>query len=133
MANYKYFHYFQPNPDKTKEKGDCAIRTLCAATDKDWLTIYDKLTAIGREIYDVPISMDAIAIFLENENFTPYKISLKKGQKRPTMQTLIKKYPRKIIVGRSTHHISCARNGKVMDLWDSSSRPLYKYWLKNEN
>lgn len=132
MTNYKYFRFYQPNPDKTKDKGDCAIRALCAATGKSWLDVFDALVASARKRFCLPNDMDNIAGFLETEGFTPCNIHPKKGQKRPTMKDLLKRHPNTVLVGRCAHHVLCARDGKVMDTWDSSERPLYKYWIKNE-
>ena len=132
MTNYKYFQYFQPNPDKTKNKGDCTIRALCAATNKDWVTVFDSLVYMARKQYDMPNSMDVVIGFLEAEGFVKQTISVKKGQHRPTMQTLIKKHPKTILFGRCAHHVNCAKGGKVLDLWDTSEMPLYAYWIKPE-
>lgn len=129
MANYKYFRYFNPNPS-LKEKGDCIIRALCAACDKDWITVYDSVVYMARKQYTMPDDMDIVKQFLEEEGFVPYKVTVKKGSRRPTMQKLIREYPGKTIVGQCASHIMCAKNGKVMDLWDSSDRPLYRYWVK---
>ena len=131
-ATYKYFYYFNPNPIKTRETGDCSIRSLCVATNKSWLDVYDKLASIGRKNFTVMSDMGNIKEFLEDEGFTPCKVTVKKGSRRPTMRELIKQYPGKIIFGQCSSHVMCARNGKVMDIWDSSLRPLYKYWLKEE-
>lgn len=133
MANYKYFQYFQPNPDPATNRGDCVIRAFCAACQEDWLAIFDELVILARKRYTILNDMDVVKEFLDNHGFTPCTISVRNGKKRPTMQTLIKQYPNHIIIGRCSKHIICARGGKVRDLWDSSQRPLYKYWIKQES
>lgn len=45
--------YFNPHPNK-KEIGDCVIRALCKAMDKDWDTVYKELFELGFEIKGVP-------------------------------------------------------------------------------
>ena len=130
MTNYKYYKYFQPNPDSAKEKDDCVIRALCIATGKTWLQVFDELVPIARRTFDVIESIDVVVTYLEKQHFTVCKVSVKKGQKRPTMQKLIRDYPNKIIVGQCANHVMCAKDGKVMDIWDSSDRPLYRYWIK---
>lgn len=132
MTNLTYYRYFQPNPDIVNDKGDCAIRALCAATDEDWLSVFDDLVVLARKHYTILNDMDVLAEYLEARGFTPCKVSVKKGTKRPTMRDLIRKYPGYIIVGRCSKHIMCATKGKVKDSWDSSLRPLYKYWIKPE-
>lgn len=132
MTNYKYFSYFNPNPDPVKDAGDCTIRAMCAATGESWLEVFDEMAMIARRNFNIIAEMETVGDFLDNHGFTPCKVTIKRGQKRPTMQTLIRQFPGKIIVGQSAHHVLCARKGKVLDRWDSSQRPLYKYWLKDE-
>ena len=132
MANYRYFEYFNPNPQPAKERGDCSIRSICAATGLSWMEVFDEMVEVARKNYDVLESMDTIIEVIENHGFIPYKVTVKRGSRRPTMQELIRKYPGKIIYGQCANHVMCARGGKVRDIWDSSERPLYKYWLKED-
>lgn len=131
----RYFRYFNPNPSKSDRMNDCSIRALCVALDEDWLTVFDELAGIARCHYTMLNDMENIVSVLEAHGFAPYKIVAKKGVRRPTMQDLIKQYPNKIIFGHCRSygsHVMCARKGLVMDTWDSSARPLYKYWMKDE-
>ena len=129
MTDYRYYQYYQPNPDPAKAKGDCVIRALCAATESEWIDVFDQLTYIARNTYDIPNGKDCFTTFLANHQFTQYKVTNKKGTKRPTMKSLIKQYPDKIIVGHCSHHLTCARDGKVRDTWDTTEKPLYSYWM----
>lgn len=129
----KYYEYFNPNPEPGTgiyTKGDCSIRACCVATGKSWLEVFDDLTAMARKTFNITGETKTVAGYIESEGFTPYKVTVKKGSKRPTMKSLIKENPGKIIVGLCAHHFMCARGGKVLDVWDSSERPLYKYWMK---
>ena len=130
MTNYKYYHFFQPNPEPSKRKGDCVIRALCVATDQDWLTVFDEIVQIARKQFDIINGNNVYPEYLKKYGFTEYKVTNKKGTKRPTMKSLIKQYPDKIIVGHCSKHVTCAKNGKVYDTWDTTERPLYKYWVK---
>lgn len=132
MTTYKYFRYFQPNPDKVKEKDDCVIRALCAATGKTWEQVFDELVILARKNHDVIESIDIVLEYLEKQNFTLCKVNVKKGKKRPTMQKIIRENPGYTLVGQCANHVMAAKGGLVMDLWDSSDRPLYRYWMKPE-
>lgn len=129
----KYYEFFEPNPSVAmgqKGKGDCTIRALCAATGKTWLEVFDELVKIARERFDEVNALTVVIEYAERLGFMPCKVTVKKGTKRPTMKTLIQKYPGKIIIGQCAGHMMCAVGGVVRDRWDSSEKPLYKYWVK---
>ncbi len=47
--------YDNPNPIN-KRVDDCVIRALSIIFDEEWLTIYDDLSDLGREMYEPSIS-----------------------------------------------------------------------------
>ena len=48
-----YFNYRQENP-KNKSTGDCVIRAIASAMQKDWDTVYDDLYKIGKKYKLMP-------------------------------------------------------------------------------
>ncbi len=122
--------YFNPNPSK-KETGDCVVRALCKATDKDWFTVYDELVALGRELHAMPNSDDVWKYYVENNPaFIEHTIRIKKGMKRPTPETFLRKQEHK--KGRylfnMANHLLTADEGYYHDIWESGDRAIYKYW-----
>lgn len=126
----KFYQYYNANP-KGLETGDCSVRCLATALNISWDEAVDLACAVAHETKIEPFGRKMVEIVLERNGFTPMKIKLEKG-KRPTMKTLLPKYDGYIIVGRIAHHVMCAKCGKVKDIWNSSERPLYKYWIKKE-
>ena len=125
----KYFEPYQPNPTG-KTCGDCSIRCIAVAMDKTWEEAFDLLSAKAREMYYEMSEPAVVSEVLKENGFTEMKVSVVKGKKRPTMVELIKANHGRTIVGQVAHHWSASRDGKVRDLWNSSERPLYKYWVK---
>lgn len=119
------FKYTNPHPKKKKNLGDCSIRALSIATGKDWLTIYDELAAIGREILAPQGSMEAINIYMERIGT---KIPVKVDGKRLTAKDLCALRGSHTYVIRTAGHVACVKNKKLRDTWDSSTKSGYIVW-----
>lgn len=127
----KYFVYQNPNP-KELWTGDCTVRCVSIALNISWEEAYELLVEEGKRLYTVMSNMDCVEEVLKKNGFIRIPISVRKGQKRPTMRKLLAKpeYKNCVLVGRATHHVMTARDGKVRDTWNSSERPLYKFYCK---
>lgn len=126
----KFYEFFNCNP-KGLETGDCSVRCLATALGITWDEAVDMTCEVAHETKLAPFDREMVTMILERHGFVPMKIVLEKG-KRPTMRTLLPKYDGYVIVGKIANHIMCAKGGKVRDTWNSSERPLYKYWIKKE-
>ena len=125
----KFFQFTNVNPTG-EEKGDCALRALAVALGISWMEAFDMMVATARPMYLMPNEVEVIDKILTEHGFKA--MTVHRGKKRPTLTSLIKEYPNHIIVGRIAHHMATAKDGKVRDLWNSSERSLYKYWIKEE-
>lgn len=70
------FKYYQPN-DKIEDNSsqvfyDDVIRALTVVTDKDWLTVFDELVAVAREMQCMPDKPKCIAKYLESYGYYPH-------------------------------------------------------------
>ena len=127
--NTKYFQFTNPHP-KGKEIGDCHVRSIAIALGITWIEAYDMLCKKGREILSVIDTVETVSGVLKEHGFREMKLAVKKGKKRKTLIDLIKENPDSVIVGQIAHHWATARDNKVRDTWNSSEKPLYKYWIK---
>ena len=125
----KFYQFFNANPTG-KEIGDCSIRAVAVALNKSWLESFDLLATKAREMYYEMSEPEVMAEVLKDNGFEQKKVSVKRGTKRPTLSKLIKENHGRIIVGQIANHFAATRDGKVRDLWNSSERSLYKYWVK---
>lgn len=127
----KFYEFFNANPTG-KEVGDCAIRCVAVALNVKWEEAFDLLAVKAKSLYCEMSEAEAVNEVLKDHGFAAMKVSVKKGTKRPTLTELIKKHPDYIIAGQIANHFASVRGGKVRDLWNSSERSLYKYWIKKE-
>ena len=127
----KLYKYENPNPDK-KKTGDCGVRCIAVALNISWNDAYELLAYYGRKNHEAAGAMSNIEEILLDHGFIKMSVKLQKGKKRPTMKKLLREDPDRVIVGQTIHHVTAARNGRVLDIWDTTERPLYRYYVKKE-
>lgn len=131
MAKSTRWKYFQPNKKDLKDKyGDCVIRAIAKATEKEWLEVFDELIPYAREIQAIPNSKTVYEKYLADIGFTWHGIKAVKGKKKPTPQTFYKDYPNGTYILRLAHHLVTVVDGYFYDKWDCGTHSVYGYWTK---
>lgn len=123
----KLYKYYNPNPSK-KEVGDCVERALCVVTDRDWLSVYDELCAVGRQVFAPPGHKTCYEKFLKDNGFTYVGVSNRKGTKRPTVAGFTKEHKTGSHLLVVANHLVGVKDGCYYDTWDSGEKCLYGYW-----
>jgi hypothetical protein len=125
VKNTATFEYTNPNPSGSKDRQDCVIRAISIATGKDWLTVYDELCAVGREVFDSPNSSTVEKAYLD-------KIAEREpvivNRKRTTAKQLAQRKDGHTYVVAQANHLVAVKDGKVRDTWDSGDRGSYVIW-----
>lgn len=121
--------YYNPNPMK-HDTGDCVVRSLCKATDKDWDTVYRELFDIGFELKVMPSSDETWKKYLEQHGFIQHKVSNRKGSRRPTVNGFATNNKSGTFVLRIANHVVTCVDGYYYDLWDCGDSSVYGYWEK---
>ena len=122
--------YYNPNPRK-HEVGDCVVRALCAAEEKDWDEIYSELCKIGFEVKAMPNDKETYREYLLRHGYVRTPISNKKGSKRPRVNDMAKESKSgPVTICEVAHHLVTVRDGAILDLCDSGECCLYGYWRK---
>lgn len=121
--------YYNPNPLK-RDTTDCVVRALVKATGKDWDVVFKELFDIGFELKVMPNSDVAWKEYLTGAGFTYVPIKVKKGSKRPTVQSFTKENKKGVYVLRVANHLVTSDNGYYYDTFDSGNCSMYGYWEK---
>lgn len=118
------------NPFKNST-GDCVIRAIANAEDRDWYEVFDDLTKIAREKGTVPTFKDAYTVYLAKYPRVPVKYQAEDGKKyRLTASDFWNdpKLKKGNYVIRQANHLTCVKNGVCEDTWDCSRRASYIIW-----
>lgn len=139
-----YYTYRQENP-KGKKTGDCVIRALASAMQKDWDTIYDDLYKIGKKYKLMPNDDHCYERYLKENGWTKQKQPRKADNTKYTgieflewLDAEVKrghKDKSSVIISIGSQHLSMIEwstiSGFVIcDSWDCSRRCVGKYWTR---
>lgn len=120
--NTKTFSYTNTHPNDAKGIGDCVFRAISIATGKDWLVVYDELTALGRELLAPPNDKLTYATYLD-------KIASRVPAIVDGKRLLPTQLPKSgTYVVRQANHLTCVKDGKVRDTWNTTDRSSYLIW-----
>lgn len=64
---------FNPNP-LGLNVGDCTVRAICAATDRDWVTVHREVCDLSEQMADMPSSNRVWWELLAQHGFTRRKL-----------------------------------------------------------
>lgn len=119
---------YNPNPHN-KNVGDCVIRALTKALDKDWYSVYAGLSVVGYEMGDMPSANHVWGAYLRRNGFRKYIVD-DHGVDNYTVEDFCSDNKKGVYVLALSGHVVCVKDGKFYDSWDSSKEvPLY-VWSK---
>lgn len=111
--------------------GDCVVRAISIAENRQWVDVYTGLCLQGLLMYDMPSSNRVWGEYLRINGYDRYLIP----QVHPdyyTIKDFCEEYPRGVyILGTGTHVVTVI-DGNYLDTWDSGDESPLCYWIKEE-
>ncbi len=128
MSNYVYFN---PNPRKRNNVGDCTVRSVSKALDIPWETAYIDLVMQGYSLGDMPSSNMVMSSYLHSKGFSKHVID----DLCPdcyTIKDFASEHPEGTYILGTGTHVVAVKDGQYYDSWDSGDEiPIY-YYQKGE-
>lgn len=121
----QYFAYTNPHPKGIKSHGDCVYRAIALATGKDWLTVYDELYKLGRELLAPPNDDLTYKTYLDR---IADRIEVKTVGGRLKGKGVARLDSSKTYVVRMAGHLVCVKGGKLRDTWNCGDKSAYIVW-----
>ena len=120
------FVYTNPNPSK-KLVGDCVIRAVSIVLDQTWLETYDGITAVGRELRDMPSSNAVWDAYLRDKGYIKHIIP-DTCPECYRVADFCWDHPSGDYLLATGTHVIAVLNGDYYDTWDSGDEvPIYFY------
>lgn len=119
------YAYTNPHPKGIKSHDDCVYRAISIATGKDWLTVYDELTKLGRELLAPPNGKATYATYLDR---IADRIEVKTVGGRLRGKGVARLDSSKTYVVRMAGHLATVKDGKIRDTWNCGEKSAYIVW-----
>jgi len=121
---------FNPNPNKNFV-GDCVIRAISLATNKDWDATYVNLVIYGYRMADMPSSNNVWGKYLIDNGFRKMPIP-DRCPNCYTVKDFCEDHKHGLYVLATGTHVLTVMDGNYYDSWDSGEEvPIY-YFIKED-
>ena len=123
------FIEYNPNP-RGIHTGDCVIRSICKALDKEWEKVYMELTVKGLE---KAMWGDTNAVWEKylRENGFEMHVLQDTCPDCYTIADFADDHPTGTFIVATGTHVVCVQDGNYFDTWDSGSQiPSYYFEVK---
>ena len=120
------WQYYNPNP-KELVTGDCTIRALCKALDKDWDDVYIMTSAIGQIMKEMPSANRVWGAVLKDNGFAR-RDALDVLPPKFTVKDFCDAFPDGVYVLGLDGHVVTVIDGIYYDTWDSGNMRILYYW-----
>lgn len=118
------------NP-KGKKTGDCVVRALALATDREYLDVYSELFYLSIKSGYILSDKRVVERFLLNHGFVKHK-QPKKNKRKYRVAELDELCSDKVIVVSCAHHLTVVIEGVLTDIWDCRGKCISNYYTKGE-
>ena len=125
------WQYINLNPRK-KSVGDCTIRAIGIATDRNWYDVYLDLCLFGMLMCDMPSSNAVTTAYLKKKGFRRRTIP----DDCPdcyTIEDFCKDHPKGTFVIGTGSHLTTVIDSVLWDSWDSRNETPVYYFEKQED
>lgn len=111
--------------------GDCAVRAVSLALDKDWETTYLMIALAGLQMGDMPSSNSVWGAVLRKAGF--YREMLPNTcPDCYTVRDFCEEHREGVFVLGLEKNVVTAINGEYFDIWDSGDEPVLYYWYRKD-
>ena len=123
--------YKNLNP-KGLKTGDCVIRAIAYATEKEWEEVYEALCKLGLKMKRMPNEKQVYEKYLEQLGWQKYKQPRKWNNTKYTLDEFIEEMASEgdAVLVKLAHHLSVVEEGQVVDTWDCGYKTVGNYWIR---
>lgn len=120
------FVKYNSNPNNARV-GDCVIRAISTALNREWKSVYMDLADLGLDLGDMPSSNHVWGTYLYNNGFD-VKLLHNFCPDCYTVREFAEEHPHgTYILGTGTHAVAVI-DGDYIDAWDSGNEvPIYYF------
>ena len=125
------FKYYNANP-RNKHTTDCVVRAICAALDQSYEQTVRGLTELWIKTGYEMGEAKCFGKYLELKGWVKNKQPRKFDNTKFTGKEFVKIFKGVCVANLGGNHTVCIKDGKVLDIWDSTDGCIGNYWTKGE-
>lgn len=121
------FKYYNANP-KNKHTTDCVARAICTALGKPYEQTVKELMELWLKTgYDMS-EAKCFGKYLELKGWIKNRQPRKSDNTKYTGKEFVKIFKGVCVANLGGNHTVCIKDGKVLDIWDSTDGCIGNYW-----
>lgn len=121
---------YNPNPNGSRV-GDCVVRALSKALNKEWKDTYIDLCLEGLRLCDMPSANHVWGSYLRDNGYERH-ILPNECPDCYTVKDFCDEYNQGIYILALNGHVICVMDGDYYDSWDSGNEVLIYFWRAAE-
>jgi hypothetical protein len=124
---------YYPTKLKKDIAGDCVVRAISIATEKDYLDVRDGLFDVAKEIGFMPNDTKTYRLYLKRNGWVR-KSPLKNGRKKYKVKNISKFFIKgQNVIIHTSHHLTTLIDGDLNDTWDCREWCANSYYVEEED
>lgn len=120
------FKEFNAHPKGIKTT-DCVVRAISTSGNTDYNTCRRELNQLKRD-WGFTSYKDTKFLYKYFEGYSRLIFKAIKGEPRIKGTDFTKLHPKGTYVLKMTGHVTCCKDGVILDIWDCSYRSVYTAW-----
>lgn len=124
------YREFNNNPTG-RRVGDCAVRAVSLALNKDWETTYLLIALNGLQMGDMPSSNSVWGSVLRQAGFVRENLP-NTCPDCYTVRDFCEEHPKGTFVLGLSGHVVTVKDGNWYDIWDSGDETVLFYWHRKD-
>lgn len=124
------YREFNNNPTG-RRVGDCAIRAVSLALNKDWESTYLMIALNGLQMGDMPSSNSVWGSVLRQAGFVRENLP-NTCPDCYTVRDFCEEHPKGTYVLGLSGHVVTVKDGNWYDIWDSGDETVLFYWHRKD-
>ncbi len=125
------YKFFNPNPSNQRV-GDCSVRAISKALNRDWEDVYLGLCSEGLIYNDMPSANYVWGMYLKKHGFTQEQLATICPD-CTTVRQFSKKHPKGRHILACQNHVVASIDGNYYDTWDSGEEIVLYFFTQEES
>lgn len=128
--NTDTFEFYNANP-KGKKTTDCVVRAICTALDQPYEQTVRELVDLWLKTGYEMSETKCVGKYLKAKGWNKQKQPRKADNTKYTGKEFVNIFKGTCVANIGGHHMVCIKNGKILDVWNSTGGCIGNYWTKS--